>query len=253
MSPLSTMSINILCWWTRKDTFLAPVLIGSDIWLFSIHQMVGGASHHCGPPKIEEWANVCYFLDSYHLEGHTLMHLWLVVLKGCLTQISEIWNLMFLPTQIVETSHHSQNLSFLQLHEVWWSRKNWQAWHPLLPPGSSLILLRKSDWGWQHIVAFLSSNWIFHLSKFKMGDSRNCFLWVDFRQSFSQQRAVTIIYPPFNISVDAESWMRAAAKEGQRKITIFSSPPIPACTKLYVIMYATVWRSAASGAHEMTI
>ena len=138
-------------------------------------------------------------------------------------------NFMFLPTQIVETSHHSQNLSFLQLHEVWWSRKNWQAWHPLLPPGSSLILLRKSDWGWQHIVAFLSSNWIYHLSKFKMGDSRNCFLWVDFRQSFSQQRAVTIIYPPFNISVAAESWMRAAAKEGQKKITIFSSPPPHPC------------------------
>ena len=62
---------------------------GSDWkWYLIVFNSSDGL-HHCGPPKIEEWANVCYFLDSYHLEGHTLMHLWLVVLKGCPTQISE--------------------------------------------------------------------------------------------------------------------------------------------------------------------
>ena len=153
MSPLSTMSINILCWWTRKDTFLAPVLIGSDIWLFSIHQMVGGAP--LWTTEDRRVSQCLLFFGQLSFGGAHFDAFVTCSFKGLSNSNICSMNLMFLPTQIVETSHHSQNLSFLQLHEVWWSRKNWQAWHPLLPPGSSLILLRKSDWGyWQTLLPF---------------------------------------------------------------------------------------------------
>ena len=137
MYPQSLVSINILCWWTRKDTILAPVQIWSDIWLFSIHQTPPPSIISADHTKQNESCQ--NLLNSYHLGevvSWCISDLWFskdesqfswalnTSSEGPKTQVAT-WNKQYsIILQIVETWNHSQNLSFglhvsVAGHETW--------------------------------------------------------------------------------------------------------------------------------------